>query len=252
MVLKHKTIYWWASCLLVLFFCLPACQPAAKSDKDKGPLPAQAMEHFRQAHKFWSEQKPDEALKEFQETVRLAPDSPLAYFWLGKIYFLRQNKDEAEKNLKKVLELDNKNYHSMALLGRLYSFDKAKLDEAQKYLTQSLEASPDNLEAHFDLGRVYAMKGDRERATREFAFTLSKEADFAVYHFEVGRVMEAWGNRDAAMGHFKRALVLNPKLTVATQAIERLEKAPKEAPKAPTGPAPAPPAAPPPGKKGAK
>jgi tetratricopeptide (TPR) repeat protein len=237
-----------------LLGCSPAPKEKEKEKAGQPPLSPQAMEHFRQAHKFLAENKLDEALKEFQETVRLAPDAPLAHFWLGRAYFFKQDKENCEKELKKVLELDPKNYHAMALLGRLHSFDRAKLDQAQKSLTEALDLSPDHLEAHFDLGRVYAMAGDRERALREFAYTFSKEGDFALYHFEMGRILEAWGEKNAALSHYKRALVLNPQFNAAHQAIARVEEAIKQAPKpeAPKAPKSGAPPAAPPGTKGGK
>jgi tetratricopeptide (TPR) repeat protein len=203
--------------------CNPDGTPPKTEKESKAPLSPQALEHFRQGHKFLAENKLSEAMKEFQETVRMAPDSPLAQFWLGKTYFYNQESEPAEKSFKKVLELDTKNYHALAMLGKLYSFDRAKLDQSQQYLHQALEESPDNLEAHFDLGRVYAMKGDRQQALREFGFTFAKEGEFGLYHFEMGRILEAWGQKAEALQHYQRALVLNPSFDAAKQAVTRLE-----------------------------
>jgi tetratricopeptide (TPR) repeat protein len=204
------------------------CGPSGtspKSEKEsKVALSPQAMEHFRQGHKFLAEQKLGEALKEFQETARLAPDSPLATYWLGKAYFYQKDRDQAEKAFNRVLQLDPKNYHAMAALGRLYSFDKNKRDQAEKYLQQALEESPDNLEAHFDLGRIYAMKGEQKQAMREFAFIFTKEREFGLYHFEMGRILEAWGEKKGALQQYQRALVLNPRFPMAEQAVKHMEE----------------------------
>lgn len=220
--------------------CSPSGTPPKTEKESKVTMSPQATEHFRQGHKFLADKKLDEALKEFQETVRLAPESSLANYWLGKAYFYRQDKDQAEKAFNKVLQLDPKNYYAMASLGRLYSFDKTKLDQAEKLLQQALEESPDNLEAHFDLGRVYAMKGEQQKAMREFAITFAKEGEFALYHFEMGRIFEAWGEKNRALQQYHRTLVFNPQFADAGQAIKRLEGAAgKEAPgKAPPAPSP--------------
>ena len=211
--------------LLAVFGCPSKEQTgkAAKESPKKDPLSPQALDHFRQAHKFLAEKKMDEALKEFQETVRLSPDSPLATFWLGKAHLYRKERDQAEKHFKTVLEMDPQNYHAMALLGRVYSFDRDKLDQAEDYLRKALDYSPENLEAHFDLGRVYARKGERNKAMREFRFLFVKEAEFFVYHFELGRILEAWGEKDQALKQYRRAHLLNPNFEPATQAIQRLE-----------------------------
>ena len=212
-----------AVCLLTLLGC-PADKSSDTKDKAKGKasLPPQAVEHLAQGQKFLQEQKIDEALKEFQETVRLAPDSPVAYFWLGRVYFYRKDKEQAEKSFKKVLELAPDNYHAMAWLGKLYSLDKDKLEQAQSYLQKSLEESPENLEAHFDLARIYAMRGERDNALGEFGFLFSKEREFFVYHFELGRMLEAWHEKDKAMDQYRRVLVLSPNFKPAEEAIGRL------------------------------
>jgi predicted Zn-dependent protease len=242
MPLKHRS---GLGCLMIVLGCLfliaPAgCQPSGPTPKSKKESPSslspEAMEHFRQGHKFLADHKLPEALKEFQETVRLAPTSPMAEFWLGKVYLFHKDREQAEKAFKQVLQLDPKNYHAMAMLGRLYSMDRNKLDQAQQYLQQALDESPDNLEAHFDLGRVYAMKGDKQKAVREMAFIFNKEGEFALYHFEMGRILEAWGEKPGALKQYQRALEFNPKFEQADQAMKRLQAAGKESPPKPAEP----------------
>ena len=214
-----------AACLMTFLGCPASNTTSGTKEKAKSKisLPPEAVEHLAQGQKFLQDQKLDEALKEFQETVRLAPESPPAHFWLGRVYFYREDKDQAEKSFKKVLELEPDNYHAMAWLGKLYSFNKDKLEQAQSYLQKALEASPENLEAHFDLGRIYAMQGERGKALREFGFLFSKERDFFIYHFELGRILEAWEEKDKAIEQYKRALVLNPNFPAGAEAIKRLE-----------------------------
>jgi tetratricopeptide (TPR) repeat protein len=214
-----------AACLATFFGC-PASNTNTENkekSKSKTALAPQAVEHLAQGQKFLQEQKIEEALKEFQETVRLAPDSPVAHFWLGQAYFYRKDKDQAEKSFKKVLELAPDNYHAMAWLGKLYSFDKDKVEQAQTYLQKALEESPENLEAHFDLARIYAKQGERNKALREFGFLFVKEKDFFIYHFEFGRMLEAWNEKDKAIEQYRRALVLNPNFKPIEEAIRRLE-----------------------------
>ena len=214
-----------AACLMALPGCPASNTTTAPKEtaKTKVSLPSQALEHLAQGQKFLQDQKLDEALKEFQEAVRQAPESPLPQFWLGRVYFYRKDKDQAEKSFKKVLELEPDNYHAMAWLGKMYSFEKDKIDQAQSLLLKALEGSPENLEVHFDLARIYAMQGERGKTLREFGFLFSKERDFFIYHFEFGRMLEAWEEKDQAIQHYKRALVLNPKFAPAEEAIKRLE-----------------------------
>jgi tetratricopeptide (TPR) repeat protein len=208
--------------------CKPSTTPSQERKGAKVTLSPQAMEHLRKGHKLMSEQKLDEALKEFQETARLQPEAPQAHLWLGMAYVHRHDRAQAEQAFKKALELDPRNYQAMTMLGKLYTFERANLDEAQKYLQQALDESPENLEAHFDLGRIYAMKGDKEKASQEFNFIFAKEAEIGRYHYEIGRMMETGGDNKGALTHYQRALVLNPRLAQASQEIQRLEEQAKK------------------------
>ena len=213
-----------AVCLLTLLGC-PADKTSDTKEKAKvkDSLPPQAVEHLVQGQKFLQEQKNDEALKEFQELLRLAPDSPVAYFWLGRVYFYRKDNQQAEKSFKKVLELAPDNSHAMAWLGKIYSLDKEKFEQAISYLQKALEESPENLDAHFDLARIYGMRGESDKALGEFGFLFSKEREFILYHFELGRMLEAWREKDKALEQYKRALVLSPNFKPAEEAVKRLE-----------------------------
>lgn len=195
------------------------------------PLSPEAMGHLRQGQALMAEKKFDEALKEFQETVRLAPDSPLAHYSVGRCCFYRQDQEQAEKAFIQALELDPEHYPSLISLGRLYSLDLGKIHQAEKLLRQALEVSPDNLEGRFVLGMVYALQGEKQAALTEFNFTFGKEAELALYHFEVGRVLESTGDRKQALEHHRRAVVLNPKLAVAEAAVKRLSEGPGKEPR---------------------
>ncbi len=222
-------------CRLLLGFGLAALlafsgcnsKPSPQSPKSKEDMQAtispEAFNHFREAHNLLKEQKMPEALKEFQQAAELAAKSALVQFWVGKTALLNQDKDLAEKSFLKVLELDPPNYHAKAMLGQLYSMDKAKLDQAESYLKEALDASPDNLEAHFYLARVYALKGDKDQSLQEFRVVFAKESEFPGYHFEMGRIMESWGEKEVALNHYRRALLLNPRFEAARQALQKLE-----------------------------
>jgi tetratricopeptide (TPR) repeat protein len=218
------------SLMLAGWGCGPSGAPP-KTEKESAPkaqkeskvsLPPPALDHLRQGQQLLAEQKNDEALKEFQEIVRLAPESSLAHYWLGRCYFHRQDKEQAEKAFKQAIELDPKNYQAMVSLGRLYSLDLNKLDQAQKLLQQALEESPDNLEGRFVLGVVYGLKGEKQKALNEFNITFAKEGELGLYHFEIGRILESTKDKDGALKHYQRALVLSPKLAVAEEAVKRL------------------------------
>jgi tetratricopeptide (TPR) repeat protein len=183
-----------------------------------------AEEHFKKGHALLRERKLDEATKEFEETVKLSPDTAVARFWLGNVYFYNKQLDKASAEFKKMTEIEPDNFRGYAMLGKMYSFDKGKIDLAIEELKKALEINPDHVDAHFDLGRIYAMKGDSGRALAEFGFVFRNEPNYAGYHFEMGRIFEGMKAPDKAEKEYERALVLNPKFDKAREALANLKK----------------------------
>jgi len=183
----------------------------------------EAEAHFKSGHDLLKKKQLDEALKEFEKAAKISPDSAMAHYWVGMTFFYKKDSERAIAKFKKVLELDPKNFRAMAMIGKILSFDRAKLDEAAKSLNNALSINPDYEDARFDLARIYAMKGDMNRAFAEFAIIFNAEPRFALYHFEAGRIFESMKNVDKAKQEYARALQLDPNMSAAKEALERLK-----------------------------
>jgi protein O-GlcNAc transferase len=195
----------------------------AKTFTKKSPFAKGAEEHFKKGHEFLKNKRLDEALKEFQKAAEISPDTPVAHYWVGMVYFFKKEPERAIAKFKKVLDLEPENYHALAMIGKILSFDRAKLEEAIDYLKNALSINPDYADAHFDLGRIYALQGNMDRAMAEFAFIFRTEPRYAVYHFEFGRILESMKAIDRAKKEYKRALQLDPNMSRAREALERLK-----------------------------
>jgi superkiller protein 3 len=182
-----------------------------------------AEEHFKKGHQALKSKQLDEALKEFEKAAEMSPKTAVAQYWAGMTYFYKKEPERAIVRFKKVLDLEPNNYHALAMIGKILSFDKNKLDEAIIYLKKALAISPEYADAHFDLARVYAQKGDMNRALAEFHLIFRAEMRYGLYHYELGRIFESMKAADRAKNEYKRALQLNPRMTQAKEALERLE-----------------------------
>lgn len=81
----------------------------------------------------------EEALKEY---MIAAQQSPIAYLYMGNIYFQKDAMDDAEKCYKKAINTtkDPRAYNNLAWL---YYSEDMKLDEAEKLADKAVELSPD-------------------------------------------------------------------------------------------------------------
>lgn len=182
-----------------------------------------AEEHFKKGHEALKNHQLDEALKEFEKAAEMSPKTAVAHYWVGMTYFYKKEPERAMAKFKKVLDLEPENYHALAMIGKILSFDENKLDEAIIYLKKALSISPEYADAHFDLARVYAKKGDMNRALAEFGIIFRAEMRYALYHYELGKIFESMKAVDRAKNEYKRALQLDPRMTHAKEALERLE-----------------------------
>ncbi|OPX36298.1 MAG: hypothetical protein B1H11_07700 [Desulfobacteraceae bacterium 4484_190.1] len=195
----------------------------AKAVSKEAPLSKKAREHFKKAHQFLKSRQLEKALKEFKKTVELSPETPIAHYWLGMAYFYKKEFKKAIEKFQKVLEFEPENYHALAMIGKIFTFNKNKLDDAAKYLRKALSINPEFAEAHSDMAHVQAMRGNLSKAIAEFGVIFQGEPRYAKYHYELGRLFESMKAFDRAKAEFKRALALNPKMTRAKKALERLK-----------------------------
>ena len=182
-----------------------------------------AEKDFQKGHEYLREKKLDKALDAFKKAAKTSPKTPAAHYWVGMTYFYKKENERAIAKFKKVLELEPNNYRALAMIGKILSFNKAKLDEALKYLNQAIAINPEFADAHFDMGRIYLVRGDTKRAMVEFGMVFRTEPKYAAYHYEMGLIFERMKAPDQARKEYERALQLNPNFTRAKDALKRLK-----------------------------
>jgi tetratricopeptide (TPR) repeat protein len=155
-----------------------------------------------------------------RKSSRLCRSSLLA----GCVPFLFRSTENAVVQLKEALRLEPDNPLALAMLGKVYSYDKKKLSLAEDLLKKAVSLNPDSDETRFDLARVFAQRGDLEKSLREFSILLRGEIRYAVYHTELGMILAAGGKKEDARREFKRALVIFPGFGPAKKELEALDE----------------------------
>ena len=115
--------------------------PNAKSVIKKSTSEEILNEHFNKGLKYSFDKKYDEAIKEFQEALKINPKLPEAYSNMGFAYFDKGDIDKAIDQQKKAIEIlpDFANaYYGLALAYE----KKGIIDEAVKDWNKYLEFSP--------------------------------------------------------------------------------------------------------------
>lgn len=116
---------------------------------------------------YLEENNLEEAEKEFKKLIELDPHESLGFANLGLVYVRMGKYKEAEKQLKKAIELDKKNPDIRLILAKSYELDGQK-DLAEKTLKDIIKISPKNIKALYGLADLYSRDNDKKSLeTRE-------------------------------------------------------------------------------------
>ena len=179
--------------LVVALFCLAGCPakddpiPDSKAQADglylagtaaymKGEF-KQAHEHYAEVKKlnpsdprlpaaegevYLAEVKLDEALKSFEDAVKLEPRRATTWSRIGFIHSLKGRPAEAKQALTKALELNPRDFNALESLAEMDLKEK-NLDEAVKHFIAASEAAPDPARGALVMRAVEELtKGGRE------------------------------------------------------------------------------------------
>ena len=162
----------------------------------------------------------NEAIHEFQESLRLKPDHAAAEarYYLGGIFMRQGRVDEAIDQYQKAMEIQHPNLalaHSK--LGQAFS-RKGQLDDAILHYQKALEIQPLFATAHNNLGHVLLLKGRLDEALVHLQKAAELEPSALASH-NLGSALFRMGRVDEALGQFRRAVRLNPAWSYAHHGL---------------------------------
>ena len=163
---------------------------------------------------WFSQGRLDEAIREFQEVVRLNPGFAEAYNSLGHSLAARGRVDEAVACYQKALEIRPDYNVTQINLGDLLS-QNGRVDEAMARYQKALEIDSNDLVAINNLGTALRQKGREDEAIVHFQKALQINPDFVEAHINLGTALRQKGSVDEAIIHFQKALQIKPDLAEA-------------------------------------
>ncbi len=101
--------------------------------------PLSPGEHLNLGVAYEKNGEMDNALKEYKVASKKLP---IAFLYIGNIYFQKEEFDEAESYYKKAINKDPGNADAYNNLAWLYYAKKEKLDEAERLALKAIELNP--------------------------------------------------------------------------------------------------------------
>ena len=199
-------------------------QPPTSTGKDTA---TEVKRHLEKGSSFLQEEKPDSAISEYQEAIRLRPDFAEAHLGLGAAYGMKGLHDLEIRQYEEALRLRPDFAEAHFALGSVYK-EQGQHDLAIGQYGEAIKLKPDYAEAHRGLGVAYSTKGLYDLAIREFEETVKLKPDDAGAHYNLGIAYGIKGQYDLAERQFEETLRLRPDHEEARSILNELYKSKHE------------------------
>ena len=151
----------------------------------------------------------DEAVKSFEEAVRLRPENPYFNYALGTVLTRWREASEAIPYLRRYLEARPGDEQGSLTLGEAYYFNK-EYDRAAELFERLTSRPETGVTAHFYLGAIARLERRTEEALEHLAKVLEKEPDHVDALAELGAVYTRERDFDEAGRLLERAVEIQP------------------------------------------
>ena len=163
----------------------------------------------------------DDAVRCFQEGLRVSPQHLVTLDNLGNAYRLQKRWDDARETLQRALQIAPQDAEANYSLGMVLAQtdDTAK---AYEYLQRALKARPDYPEALNNLGVLYLVTRRRDEAVESFEQCIRVAPKFDQAYLNLARVYALEGARDKARSVLLDLLKQYPDHAQARQMLDQL------------------------------
>ncbi len=188
------------------------------------PLPQEARYHLEQGQILYDAGKVDEAILQWQETVRTAPHAAKAYHLLGVAFRKRGQYPEAVGAFQQALRLEPDNATAQVQLARAFEATGDTPAALAAYRT-ALQLVPSAPYVHNRLGHLAAAKGDWRTAVNEWQQTIQLAPNYAYAHAHLGEALEKIGQKREALAAYERAVPICPRFAQALKKMGKKQQA---------------------------
>lgn len=202
----------------------PTGQAAKKeaADVPEGEPPSQepfggmrkdaSISSFKRGLGFYDLYMLEEAIREFENLVRMEPGFIIGHFLLAHVYSHKGDHEEAEKEFRLVLALtEDPLLQGMVYnaLGNIYAEGK-KYEQALEEFHLARERSKEVKEASFNLAATQYNLGRYRESIEHFREALEHYPDDWEIHFYLGKAYQYLKDHEKSLPHLEEAWRLNP------------------------------------------
>ena len=198
----------------------PSPQIEPEQSASPQPLSRQARYHLEQGQILYDAGKVDQAVAEWQETLRLAPQTAQAHHLLGLAFRDQKDYTQAAAAFQQALRLEPDNATAHVHLARAFEA-LGKEQEAFNTYQKALQLVPSAPYVHNRLGYILAEREDWQGAANAWYQTIQLAPHYAYAYANYGEALEKMGREQDALSTYKNAV---PVCVRFTQAFEESRK----------------------------
>jgi tetratricopeptide (TPR) repeat protein len=171
--------------------------------------PDNAIARFTLGDALGQQGRPEEAMAQYREALRLNPGYVNAHNNLGLTLVQLGQTDDAIAEYREALRLDPNRSNAHINLGDALA-QEGRLQEAIDEFREAIRVDPASAEAHYDLGKALAPQGRIDDAIAEYREAVRIDPDYADAQNNLGIALAGKGQVGEAISHLEYALALDP------------------------------------------
>lgn len=178
-----------------------------------GPLYPQgsANDYFARGEQYLNANQFKEALAEFQQVIRLAPNNPAGYLGAGLAYGRMGQNSEAATALQQAIRLNPNVPDAYVYLG-FAQLGLQRNEQAVTAFKQALSFNPNNVLAQAGIGQAYSELEQYDAAIAAMEQAVRLKPDFAEAYSGLSAIYGNAGRYEDALNASRRAVQLKPDL----------------------------------------
>ena len=195
-----------------------------RPSKKTPPAPSlsqEARRHLGKGQILYDQGKLAEAIAEWRETARLAPNHAKAHHLLGLALQDQGNTEEAVGKLQTSVRLDPENATAYVHLAQALE-SKGDSQGALGAYNKALELVPTSAHVHNRLGHLLAAQGDWQGAVKEWQQTTELQPDYSYAYANLGEALEQIEKKKEALEAYQQAVLLDPAAPFASEVRRRI------------------------------
>ena len=172
----------------------------------------------------------------FQHALEVTENNPIAHYNLGVALDKKGQVDEAIRQFQQSIRLKPDYSEAQNNLGAAL-LKRGQVDEAIRQFQETARREPANAYTHNNLGIALATKGLMDQAIIQFQAAVRFKPDYAVAHYNLGRALAMKDRTDEAISQFQEALRYTPDFAEARKDLDVLLATKAHSPQPPGTPA---------------